>query len=238
MQELNELPILYRYVDNKFKEPDLFHKVISRDSFFTALNLKIVDNCLKSFYDKTGIKQPTFTSLSPSRGICETSKYFIVIPIGNFELFHSKFINDLKDISSNDFIASLENEFNLTYLASSIKKRLYELECSGRHDRYTKVFLLFDLWNILEKEKSPYIEYISKLLIDTYENRVIEECNSEVLVYTKEYLLFDFQLFFNKKFDKKEEHKYWYTYLVENGIKDYSTLFKLIPDLYEFKNTY
>lgn len=46
----------------------------------------------------------------------------------------------------------------------------------------------------------------------------------EVLVYTEEYLLFDFQRFLNTKYNKNEDHTYWHKCFEKNNITSYADL--------------
>lgn len=194
---INDLSLMFRDfnisgIKENQKINDYIYLIDSSQGLYMHLNNSF-QNSITSSFDKIETP-PVYCSLN-----FETKyfpKKYLVIPVNDFYFYQSEYINDFINLCDKNYIL----EF--------IKKY-------GRKEMINEISIFF--------ENTTYSKYeptnLVNLFINTYhKNKLINE-KAEILLYSKEYILFDYEKYLNNYYNKILNYKNLYKKLKINSLK-------------------
>jgi len=240
-KDLETLPILYRFVKNEFSNStDYYYHHTTKDKLSQCINNIIFKNIMQHFFNFTKIKHTTYTSLQPTWHILKDYKYFIVIPLEKHFVFQNKYFTDLITTNQYEIINIIKDKLSLNFIAYALdynfRNNHMSINKDCRRSPNSKKYLskidndksIIGLWEQMEQLDPRAIDIVSESLINSYTENITKNYHvGEVLLYTSKYLLFDFQNYFNSKYGKDEDHKYWYQYFEDEKINTYFDLINI-----------
>lgn len=206
--KFNNLKLLFRDFDNskiKINQQinDYAYLIDSKQGSYITTNNSF-QNSITHTFDEIETP-PIYCSLKFDNKY--SFKKYLVIPINDFYFYQSEYINDFINLCDKNYILEFINKYGR-------KEMVNEISIFFKNNNYSK----YEPTNLRNYNYLLYRNLVN-LFINTYhKNKLINE-NAEILLYCKEYILFDYEKYLNNYYNKILNYKGLYKKLKINSLK-------------------